>query len=650
MADFKIQRGTAQIASSVSSITLTAGSDYDAPGSASSAFIRLTGHRILGSGMQADDTSGLLHRNSAVFTNPGNIVTSVTLANGSGTANYTVEYEWEIIEYIGAASGPNEFIVREVGVIQTSASSDLTETSAGGASATDDNDVVVFITAQCQVGAGARGDYAPALFTASWDGGTGVVTITRGSAGGTARLAAASYAVVEFTGSNWTVQRITHDQTAVGTESETITDVGALTRAFIHIQQRANYATDPRHSGAEVWLSDTDELSFSLDYCSSTRDFVVWVVSNSETGTGAMNVLRYSGSRASNTGANPDRWDETVTAVADLTATSIMGECCNVGSAANSDSHIAMLAFKLTADDTLRLNRGRDLAERDWRVEIVEWPAASSGYTLTTDHGALTLSGQAVTLRVSRRLTATHGTYTLTGQVVGLRAARKVAANHGVYALAGQAVGLRSARKVAAAHGTYTLTGQAVSLRAARRVVADYGSLALDGQVVDLVYTPISGYTLVAEYGSLALAGQDVALRAARRLAADHGALALSGQAVGLRTARKLIAAHGTLTLSGQAMSLRRGAVLVASHGSLTLAGQAVALRAARRLLAAHASIAVAGQVVLLVYSGARDFYVSAILTFVAETNSTLAHRNEIDASLAHRTETDATLTHHTDD
>ena len=50
-----------------------------------------------------------------------------------------------------------------------------------------------------------------------------------------------SYAVVEFTGSNWNLQRIEHIGSDIGSsQEETITDVGDLSRAFILQAQQRN--------------------------------------------------------------------------------------------------------------------------------------------------------------------------------------------------------------------------------------------------------------------------------------------------------------------------------------------------------------------------------------------------------------------------
>ena len=76
-----------------------------------------------------------------------------------------------------------------------------------------------------------------------------------------------SYAVVEFTGSNWDLQRITHTGGDIGTfQTETISDVGDLSRAFILQAQQRNADNNTAEGlceiGETVYLSDTTTLVF----------------------------------------------------------------------------------------------------------------------------------------------------------------------------------------------------------------------------------------------------------------------------------------------------------------------------------------------------------------------------------------------------
>jgi hypothetical protein len=67
------------------------------------------------------------------------------------------------------------------------------------------------------------------------------------------------------------------------------------------------------------------------------------------------------------------------------------------------------------------------------------------------------------------------------------------------YALTGQAVALKLARKILAGAGSYSLTGQAAVLRAIRKMAAEGGSYVLTGQAANLVIG--KHYILTAEQG-----------------------------------------------------------------------------------------------------------------------------------------------------
>jgi hypothetical protein len=94
-----------------------------------------------------------------------------------------------------------------------------------------------------------------------------------------------------------------------------------------------------------------------------------------------------------------------------------------------------------------------------------------------------------------------------------------VFATNGALRLSGQPVTFRISRKLPAAAGTVALTGGAAALRLGRRLPAAAGTLALSGRAATLVYTPVAGinhYTLTVELGALTLIGKPAALDVTR--------------------------------------------------------------------------------------------------------------------------------------
>ncbi len=301
--DFYIQRGTVDVTGT--GVTLVAGTDYTAPASTSLAFIRITNSAFTGAG----DTSAGGTQNAddvtAYISNPSNIGTSVNITRPSTAASST-RVNWEIIEYIGINGADNEMKVRDVGTVTYGATA-LSATGTAVTGVADDSDVVVFITGQLNPDAGTA-NYNDGLSTASWSTTTQQPVFSRADADSLS--VQLSYAVVEFTGANWKVQRVEHQYAAAGTvETENITAVNSLNTTFLHTQKRVgNGLSGLDEFGQQVWLSSVGALSFQLRSGANTpadQTAVVWVIENTQSGNGAMNVYRSNGTIASG-GTEPE--------------------------------------------------------------------------------------------------------------------------------------------------------------------------------------------------------------------------------------------------------------------------------------------------------------------------------------------------------
>jgi hypothetical protein len=388
--DFRVQRGIIQM--NADTETLTAGVDYDAPLSADRAFIRITntGHtgagRDLGSGTSnADDVT-------VRITNPENIMDSITFQRGTAAIN-TTRISWEIIEYRGVSGGDNEFVVRRQEDISYLSAGTAT-TSSPVAGIVDDTDVAVFITSQYNANTGAT-VYHYGLSTAAWNAGTDTVTLTRGAGGS---ISIISYAVVEFTGSNWKVQRIQHAYGAVGvTETEAMTAVNSLSRAFVHVQKRAPASTHANF-GQEVWLSGIGQVSFLLSADATTpasHVAVAWVIENTQTLGTPMDVTRANGA-FNITGVSPQTNIMPISpAVDDVAVTSIFVN--NRATTTNNTWPEPILGVRILSDATYEIWRSDITASIYYRTEVVEWPTAQrkieqNYYRLYVDNDAITPS------------------------------------------------------------------------------------------------------------------------------------------------------------------------------------------------------------------------------------------------------------------
>ncbi len=385
--DFKIQRGSVQV--SGTSTVVLAGVGYTAPASTTLAFVRITNSNQTGSGNSAATAAQNADDMTAYILNPSNIGTSFTIARPPAATSNT-RVDWEIIEFVGNPGTDNEMIVRGVGTVSYTTSS-LVATGTVLSNVDSDNKVVVFITGSSNRNA-SRNFYASQV-TSSWDVASQAPVFNRGANGGS--IADVSYAVVEFVGDNWNVQRAQHSYTAAGvTETESITSVNSLARTFLHTQKRMGATTNVVHHGHQVWLSSIGAVSFQLETGASVaveQTSVAWVIENIQSGDGAMNVQRSNGNTTGGTG--PLALSIILSSPMEATNnTSIMANSSSAG--ADTNYGRAMAGFTITSTSTYQIWRSSTGALLTYRVELLEWPVADLAirqnyYRFYVDNNAL---------------------------------------------------------------------------------------------------------------------------------------------------------------------------------------------------------------------------------------------------------------------
>ncbi len=425
--DFKVQRGVSTVTGDT--LTLTAGIDYEAPISSSSAFIRITNTGLTGAGPNIGNGTSNADDVTAYITDPENIMSSVTFRRGTGAVNNT-RISWEIVEYQGPAGGENEMIVRRH-LPLAYVSGNLTVNSAAITGVVDSTDVVVFITSQFNSNTGAT-VYNRGLSTAAWNGGTNLVTLTRGASGS---IATTTYALVEFTGSNWKIQRVQHAYTAAGAaEAQAMTAVNSLSRTFIHVQKRIPTSTHANF-GHEVWLSGIGQVSFQLNANATTpatHVSVAWVIENTQTLGTPVVVTRSSGT-FNTAGISPQ--------TNNISIGKTLGDFSVASLFVNDSSSTTLntwpepiLGARLTSTTTYELWRSDISANIDYRSEVVEWPTAArkleqNYYRLYVDNNAILPTDPwptgAANLGENAEMTATDTPTTL-GDKVRLRMTVKI--------------------------------------------------------------------------------------------------------------------------------------------------------------------------------------------------------------------------------
>lgn len=373
MADFKVQRGTVWMDANATTTSITAGVDYTAPAAVDKAFIRIVAHQALSDGI-AGQFSGI-SSSGVVIQNPEDLLSTITFLRGSSGAE-AHGVQWEIIEYIGADGGANEFRVRHQARLQAAASSAEERVAVSGV--VEAADVAVFITGSRVVGASRapRTENEELSWITSYDDTADEAVCNRATDRGFQRDSDVSIAVVEFSGSNWSVQRVQHAYAANDTwEVEAIASVGTPANAFIQYQHLLNAsAANPLRAGARCYLSAGDEVSF---YKRSGYDITtanVWVVANSA----GLQTQRLNGTWASSAN-HPDSVAVSITAVADMEQASIWGETSELTNNTTSDGLRVLLGCRLSALDEVTLHRGASYDGRTYYLEVMEWPGVIEG-------------------------------------------------------------------------------------------------------------------------------------------------------------------------------------------------------------------------------------------------------------------------------
>ncbi|MEX0931667.1 MAG: hypothetical protein WDZ88_02870 [Candidatus Paceibacterota bacterium] len=369
--DFFIQRGFEQI--NGTSTTLYAGVDYVAPNESTNAFIRITNTHYTGAGDSTDGGTQNADDVTVHILDPENIETSVTFVRPEAAVEDT-HVAWEIIEYQGFTGASNELVVREQGVIQITGAN-LFATTSEISGVQNDEDVVVFITGVSTPDTGV-GDYNLIQAISSWNATTSSAVFERGEGGDTISI---SYAVVEFTGRHWNIQRIEHQYSSAGTtETETIpTSVNSISRTFLHTQKLAGtneYGVD--EFGHTVWLSSVSEVSFELQTGVTTPNLhrsVAWVIENTQTNGTPMNVVRSNGTQTG--GSEPSTIDILIGAtLSRLDTASIFINSRSSGTGSSYPHPIIATYLISTTEYRFWISDTNNV--RTYRTEVVEWPTA----------------------------------------------------------------------------------------------------------------------------------------------------------------------------------------------------------------------------------------------------------------------------------
>lgn len=337
--------------------------------------------------------------------------TTVTADRPSGGENVDHRAAFEAWEF--PSTGNNAAFVRYHSTITMSSGTSSAVQAVSGISDID-NCIPIICGISCTT-TGSQGERYNCTVEMSTSPSNGI-TVTRGS---TTDSVTVSIAVVEFTGSNWTVDNnISHSFTSSGAnETETITDVSDTATACVFSSHRGSTG-GLDEAGYNCWFKDTNELYFRLRSGASTSGQVV-----------IAHVLKHADMvvdhRDSILGGETDfaTADNTVNVTVDT-----QDDLSTSAVIATADSNGSGTAYprpwwnyRLTTTTNVEFYRSRSGQPADWTLQVIDFSGVTSGGAtdVTVEPSVLTATAsvQSPSVTAEQNVTVTPSTLTTTASV-----------------------------------------------------------------------------------------------------------------------------------------------------------------------------------------------------------------------------------------
>jgi hypothetical protein len=460
MSDIKIQRGVVDFGASADSATAT----ISAVGSLGKAFARITGVQHNSGGLAAGDSTGGAKNNDDMgmtcLLTATDTVTFTRLAAGQNS-DYRVYFE--VWEYVGSAGGANEFLVRYHNNVSMASGTGQVDQDVSDIATL--GDCVPFVCGITNENISAN--WHAALVTLTMVSGTpNKVRLDRNN---TSNANVVSVAVVEFTGSAWTVQQnVSHAVSAATTQTETITDVTDWATAFIVGSFRADAANDD-DIGNNFWRGATT-TAIKFRSLSGGGDFVVHVVKHADLDVEHLDSIDGGGTDHPAGSASPQTVNTTVTTLSDTAAAALIGSTQSAQTANRGPR--PNWQYRLTSTSNAEWWVARHDDADEWALQVLDFSGvASSSGSVGSTAGVATVSG------VGRSTAASAGLITAAATADGI--GRSTASSFG--SSAGAATAAASGRTTAAAIGASA--NGATALAAGAAIHSSAGGAACMGSV-----------------------------------------------------------------------------------------------------------------------------------------------------------------------
>jgi hypothetical protein len=362
----KVQRGSVVFGSASDTAAFVL---PEAVGSLTSAFVRVTNVLKATGGLDAGSVMDKVNDDLGVTCLLTALDTATFTREATGeNADYIVEFE--VWEYIGEVGGADEWTVVLNADVALAGATALVDTAVVVADLTD---AVPFVC-------GIRN----AENSSTWDDASSTAQMIAGDfvrveRGGTTGTTTVSVAVVEFVGSNWTVQEIDHAFGAAGAnEIESITSVGKWKNAFLVSSMRMPAGQiDDREVGWNVWpdAANADQVFFRLRATHSdptNATSVAYVVQNAYLEVGHYDSITGGLAELPAGAAPPQITDVDVALVEDLANTSVIATADVFGASPNYPR--GFWNYRMRTETTIEFRRGRHNAVSDFAAQVIQFP------------------------------------------------------------------------------------------------------------------------------------------------------------------------------------------------------------------------------------------------------------------------------------
>lgn len=532
MGDIKVQRGVTVFGASADSTTAT----ITAVGSTTKAFVRVTNVCRASGG---DDAGITTNRNvddlgiNIALTN----TTTVTISRLAAGVNADMRIAWEVWEYTGSGGGANEFIVRYANDITYTAGSANVDTAVSGI--TTLSKCVPFIAGQTAA-TGGSSVWDRASCTAEMVNVSGnKVRLVKAA---TSTTATVSVVVVEFTGSNWSVQSKTHSFSASGsTETETITAVSAWSKAFITYSFR-NSPAGTDETTCNVWPgSTTSSVRFRMTSGATVTSAVciVHVVAHSDLSVEHLDSITGGKSSHAAGSSSPQAIDETITTLSDTSAAGVIASHVADDSAATYPR--SFWNFRIKSTTAVEFWRARHGASGNWALQVINFSSvgASGSVTANLPLGTIAVTGKVPTVTATAHKTSNLplGTIAVTGQTPTITASDHKTTDLplGTIAVAGQTPTVTAtANKTADLPlGTISVTAQPLTVDTTAHKTSDLPLATITVQGIAPSVTAGANVDVDLPLGTITVAAQTPSVNTTTNQVSDLplGTIAIAGQA-----------------------------------------------------------------------------------------------------------------------